>query len=147
MQHQGFGRKGVAVGSSMAPAGFGAPPRPAALLPQNGVRARPLSPDEIEAAVRKARPASHFHAEESQKSLIVAYLLWYFVGVFGAHRIYLGAWQSGLKQLGCFVGAGVLLGLRMPVVGGILLIFGIIWLFADLFLIPGLRRKLAQQEA
>ena len=51
-------------------------------------------------------------------SLLVAYLLWFFFGLFGVHRFYLG-----------HIGWGVLYILT----GGI---FGIGW-FIDLFLMPG----------
>jgi len=28
--------------------------------------------------------------------LIIAYLLWFFLGIFGVHRFYLGRWISGI---------------------------------------------------
>jgi TM2 domain-containing membrane protein YozV len=34
-----------------------------------------------------------------QKSLVVAYLLWWFFGVFGVHRFYMDRVTSGLIQL------------------------------------------------
>ena len=38
----------------------------------------------------------------------LAYVLWAFFGLFGAHRFYVGRWESGLVYLftfgGCFVG-------------------------------------------
>lgn len=38
--------------------------------------------------------------EANSKSMIVAYLLWFFLGSFGIHRMYLGRWFSGLMMLG-----------------------------------------------
>ena len=33
------------------------------------------------------------------RSLLIAYLLWFFLGVLGIHRFYLGRWVSGLIWL------------------------------------------------
>ena len=40
--------------------------------------------------------------------LIIAYLLWFFLGVFGAHRFYLGRFWTGLLYLftGGLLGVG-----------------------------------------
>ncbi len=56
-------------------------------------------------------------------SVVAAYLLWFFLGFFAAHRFYLGRIGSAIVQLV----------LNMMVVG-------LIWLFVDLFLIPGMVR-------
>lgn len=53
------------------------------------------------------------------KSTLVAYLLWFFLGVFGIHRFYLGRPISGVVQLLTFG------------------LFGLWWLL-DLILIPGI---------
>lgn len=37
--------------------------------------------------------------EGKQRSVIAAYVLWFFVGRFGIHRLYLGYRQSGLVML------------------------------------------------
>ncbi len=63
--------------------------------------------------------------EANRKSVGVAYLLWLFLGSFGAHRFYSGRTKSGLAQL-------VLL---LSVVGWLVLIP---WLLIDLVLIPGI---------
>ena len=55
-------------------------------------------------------------------SVGVAYLLWFFLGVIGAHRFYVGKLGTGLLYL---------------VTGGL---FGVGWFF-DLFRIPGLVRE------
>ena len=75
--------------------------------------------------------------DANKKSVAVAYLLLLFVGFFGAHRFYLGRKGSAITML---VLAIVSLVLCLVVVG----LFGIvalyIWIFADLFLVPGIAR-------
>ncbi len=77
----------------------------------------------------------------NKKEAGVAYLLWFFVGGFGAHRFYLGATGTAVAQL-----LLLLLG-WIPLFAG-WIVLGI-WLFVDLFLIPGIARdanlKLANQ--
>ena len=76
--------------------------------------------------------------DANRKSVGVAYLLLIFLGGFGAHRFYLGESGTGAAQLillivgwlTVIVGVGLLL----------LLVLGI-WLFVDLFLIPGIARE------
>ncbi|WP_298464745.1 TM2 domain-containing protein [uncultured Erythrobacter sp.] len=65
--------------------------------------------------------------EANRKSVAATYLLWFFVGVFGAHRFYAGSKKTGLIQLA----------LLFSVIGWLVLIP---WLLADLFLIPGMVR-------
>lgn len=75
-------------------------------------------------------PATHQQLlyEANRKSVAVTYLLWLFFGVFGAHRFYAGSKGTGFIQLA----------LLFSVVGWLVLIP---WLFADLFLIPGIVRE------
>ncbi|MBN2378466.1 TM2 domain-containing protein [candidate division WOR-3 bacterium] len=51
------------------------------------------------------------------KKVWAAYLLWFFLGIFGAHRFYLGHIGVGLAQLFTAGGAGI-------------------WWIIDVFLIP-----------
>jgi len=73
--------------------------------------------------------------EASKKSAGIAYLLWFFLGAWGVHRFYAGQTGTGVAMLVLF-GASALL----SVVGiGLLGFFVLgIWLFVDLFLIPGM---------
>lgn len=65
--------------------------------------------------------------EANRKSVGVTYLLWLFLGAFGAHRFYAGSTRTGVIQLL----------LALSVVGWLVLIP---WLLADLVLIPGMVR-------
>ncbi|HXC75087.1 MAG TPA: TM2 domain-containing protein [Sphingomicrobium sp.] len=81
-----------------------------------------------------ANPArQHMIYDANRKSTGVAYLLWFFLGGFGAHRFYLGQTGTAVTQL-----LLLLLGWIPMFVGWIAL--GI-WLFVDLFLIPGIARE------
>lgn len=46
--------------------------------------------------------------DRTRRSLLVAYLLWFFVGVLGIHRFYLGRWITGTIWLltGGLLGVG-----------------------------------------
>lgn len=55
--------------------------------------------------------------EAGRKSAGVAYLLWFFLGTFGAHRFYLKRTMSGWIQFGVHVGGWVLIALALWHVG------------------------------
>ncbi|CAD2072002.1 TM2 domain-containing protein [Phocicoccus pinnipedialis] len=65
------------------------------------------------------------YVENNKKSMLLAYLLWFFLGMLGIHRFYLGRWISGLILL-------LLTALTSWWTAGIPTI---IWLFIDMFLI------------
>ncbi|MFN3607648.1 MAG: TM2 domain-containing protein [Hyphomonas sp.] len=56
-----------------------------------------------------------------KKSTGTAYLLWFFLGLFSAHRFYLGRWGTALLQMASY-----------------LILIGFLWLLIDAFLIPGM---------
>jgi TM2 domain-containing membrane protein YozV len=66
--------------------------------------------------------------EANKKTALVAYLLWFFLGLFGAHNFYLGRTGVAVTQLI----------LSLIVVGMIITIF---WVLVDAFLIPGWIRR------
>lgn len=65
------------------------------------------------------------------KSPVVAYLLWFFLGGFGAHRFYMGRIGSGLGMLGLTLASAVLSVVAIGLVG-YLAVFA--WWVADAFL-------------
>lgn len=44
-----------------------------------------------------------FQGGQTEKSLGLAYILWFFAGVLGAHRFYMGRFATGAYQLGIFI--------------------------------------------
>jgi len=70
-----------------------------------------------------------------RKSALVAYLLWFFVGMLGAHRFYLGRWVSGLIMLVLF---GIGSALSFILVGYLPLAIVGLWWLIDALLIPGM---------
>ena len=76
--------------------------------------------------------------DANRKSAGVAYLLWLFLGGFGAHRFYLGETGTAAAQLILFI-----LGwLTLVVVVGFFLLGAVgVWLLVDAFLIPGIVRE------
>ena len=75
--------------------------------------------------------------DANKKSAAVAYLLLLFVGLFGAHRFYLGRTGSAVTML---ILALLSFLLTLVVIGffGIVVLY--IWVFVDLFLVSGIVR-------
>lgn len=67
--------------------------------------------------------------EANKTSLFVAYLLWFFVGLFGGHNFY-------LERIGVAVAQLIL---TLTIVG---MLITIVWVLVDAFLIPGWVRRL-----
>jgi len=72
---------------------------------------------------------ARYHA--NSKSVVLAYLAWFFLGAFGVHRMYLGRWISGFLLLALTVVGG---SLAWILVGYLLLIPAAVWWFLDFFL-------------
>jgi TM2 domain-containing membrane protein YozV len=66
--------------------------------------------------------------EANKKSAIVAYLLWFFLGLFGGHNFY-------LKRTGVAVAQLIL---SLTLIG---MLVTIVWVLVDAFLIPGFVRN------
>ncbi len=76
-------------------------------------------------------------AQQEPKSMLVSYLLLIFFGQLGVHRFYIGKINAGIIQLVLgLVGWGT----SILLIGFIPLTVLWIWLFVDIFLIPGLVR-------
>ncbi len=71
--------------------------------------------------------------DANKKSQGVAYLLCIFLGGFGAHRFYLGSTGAGAVQLILWVLGWLTFFVAWIPLG--------IWIFIDLFLIPGIARE------
>ncbi|UPY35961.1 TM2 domain-containing protein [Sediminicoccus sp. KRV36] len=76
--------------------------------------------------------------EAGSHSVVLAYLIWFFLGYGGVHRMYLGRWISGLIMLALF---GVSLLLTLVFVGYLGLGVIMIWWVVDALLIPGMTRR------
>jgi TM2 domain-containing membrane protein YozV len=66
--------------------------------------------------------------EANKKTALVAYILWFFLGLFGAHNFYLGRTGVAVAQLI----------LSLIVIG---LVITFVWVIVDAFLIPGWVRR------
>jgi TM2 domain-containing membrane protein YozV len=62
--------------------------------------------------------------EANKKTAVVAYLLWFFVGLFGGHNFYLRRTGVAVAQLI----------LSITIIGMLITVF---WVLVDAFLIPG----------
>lgn len=72
--------------------------------------------------------------DAQKKSVGVAFVLWFFVGMLGAHRFYVGYKPTAFGQL-----AFTIIGLLTMVFGVGFMILGAvgIWVLVDAFLLPG----------
>jgi len=79
-----------------------------------------------------ARVAMRYDA--NKKSELIAYLLWFFLGGFGAHRFYIGRIGSAIAMTLLFVGSTALTLVLIGYVGNAL---WTIWWVIDAFKLPG----------
>lgn len=120
--------------------------RPAAARADDGWN--PMSQDALREVARRGSDAdravastrSFFLGDPRKRSLMLAYVYWYFCAPIGLHRIYCGEKDTGLAQAGLFFGAILLALIWVPLA---VLSIGIwfVWILADLFLIPGMMRR------
>lgn len=76
--------------------------------------------------------------EAGPKSVLLAYVIWFFLGYGGVHRMYLGKWFSGLVMLGIFAVSWIL----MPIlIGWPIFAFILLWWLLDALLVPGMARR------
>ncbi len=73
--------------------------------------------------------------EAGAKSLLLAYLIWFFLGYGGVHRMYLGRWVSGTIMLLLLL---VSWALTILLVGFIGLGLIMLWWLLDALLLPGM---------
>lgn len=75
--------------------------------------------------------------DANKKSPLIAYLLWFFLGMLGAHRFYLGRTGSAIAMLVLTLVAFVMM---LVLIGHLLIFIPFIWMIVDAFLIPGMVR-------
>lgn len=90
------------------------------------------------------RSAAQFDIEK--KSMIVAYILWFFLGYIGAHRFYLGHGLSGLIMLALTAVIFILTLVSFGLFGFLWFIMGAWWII-DALLIPFLAQDTNTQIA
>ena len=75
--------------------------------------------------------------DANKKSALLAYVLWFFLGFFGVHRLYLGRVGSGLAMLALHGLSWLTYWILIGWIG-----FGILglWWLIDALLIPGITR-------
>ena len=165
-----FGKKGVVPGQNgaMRPTAQAAGARPAAPI-------RPAAPDPYAAqreaflAAERARRASApderereqvslpypspqpraggwgMFGDPAKRSLILAYVYWHFCSPLGLHRMYCGAKDTAYCQMALFFGGLVLLAFWPPL-GIASMVAWLLWILADLVLMPGLMRRFKAQH-
>lgn len=85
-------------------------------------------------------------AVQQSRSLAVAYILWFILGQLSVHRFYLGATTSAIVQVSLFFGSLLVLFI-FPPMGLIGFIGWVLWILADVFLMPGLHRTFCRPPA
>lgn len=80
-----------------------------------------------------------------EKSLVAAYVIWFFFGAISGHRFYLGFPASGVVQASLWVVSWMLI---MGGFFGAVLGLGAagLWTLVDAFLIPGLHRRAVERQ-
>lgn len=76
--------------------------------------------------------------EKKKRNLVVAYLLWFFLGGFGAHRFYFKKTGTAIAMLALTVGSIVL---TVVLIGFVGLFVAGIWVLVDAFLMPGWQQR------
>ena len=147
MTRGGFGRKPAAVPA--APQDDLEAKRAAFIAAERARRERESGDRPLPARPAAAIPNGPFFVRD--KSLGLAYLLWFFLGGLSVHRFYLGYTTSGAIQLFLRLGGlaawhgSAAAGSPGTALAGLLMLgAGGLWLLIDVFLIPGMCRRGSQ---
>jgi TM2 domain-containing membrane protein YozV len=78
--------------------------------------------------------------DTQKKSVVLAYLFWFFLGALGVHRFYMRRIKSGIAMVVLVLISPLLVLFLFPFIGGggfmVWVVLGI-WVIVDAFLIPG----------
>ncbi len=80
--------------------------------------------------------------ENQKKSMVVAYLLWFFLGGLGGHRFYVGKPVSALMMTGLWVLGFITVWIF---IGYFFFFIVYVWVFIDAFLLHGIINKINQK--
>lgn len=117
-------------------------PRPATRRDEGvGHSWSPMPEKDIRAAGLRTKPRQNFiFGDPNGRSLTLAYLFWFVAGQGSLHRFYCGQKHTALMQIGLLIGS-ILVAFIFAPLGLIGLLAWVVWLFADLFLMPGMLRR------
>ena len=110
------------------------------LANDGGAGGRPVAGNTGRAGAKK-----YLFGDPAGRSLILAYVLWYFACIFSIHRFYCGHGESAWYQIGLLC-TGFFLGFIWIPMGVAALAGWLLWIFADLFLMPGMMRRFKAQH-
>ncbi len=98
------------------------------------------------AATSRPKPAEKkwVFGPPHKRSIFVAYVLWYFASLGSVHRFYCGSSETAWYQIGMFFG-GIIVLLIYPPLGLAVFVGWLLWIVADLFLMPGMMRRFKAQ--
>ena len=133
MSGASFGRKGAGGDPDLAA-------RRAAFLAEERARAQNPPRAASEFDPMPGRPASAERPYAPRKTMGTAYLLWFLLGGFSAHRFYLGSPVSATIQL-LLTPLGYAMLMSKSPSGLALTGIAALWLLADAVMIPGLVHK------
>ncbi|MBY0431846.1 MAG: TM2 domain-containing protein [Rhodospirillales bacterium] len=71
--------------------------------------------------------------EARKKSVTLAYIIWFFLSIFGGHRFYAGRVKTGVGMIALFF-ISLILGF-IPFIGGICFFILLIWVVVDGFVL------------
>lgn len=95
-------------------------------------------------APQPPRPPQPTIVVQQSRNTVLAYVLWFFLGHLGVHRMYVGRWGTGLLQLLLAWGGGATTWL---LIGWIPLAVWFVWWVVDAVLLPGMVRRKNEEEA
>ncbi|MGE0179314.1 MAG: TM2 domain-containing protein [Sphingomonas sp.] len=127
-----FGRAGAAAVTAPADP---AADRRAAFLASERARAADASGEDMDGASRGETRTAVFIKE---RSLTTAYVLWFFLGGFSAHRFYLGTPLTAIAQV-CLWYISLMFFMAGNAAAFYPMALGLIWIFGDSLLIPQMR--------